>query len=156
MILCTRCFGNRTSSNAARPVTRQVRRGAAVAEFALLAPFFVALIVGSFELSRGLWTKEILSDAARRACRTGCQPNTSNATIISDVNNILTDNKIDSTKATITILVNGQAVDASTAQQNDKISVRVALPTSATMMVTAVFLKSGTIESETVVMMRYN
>jgi Flp pilus assembly protein TadG len=127
-----------------------------VAEFAILAPFFVALIVGAFELSRGLWTKEILSDAARRACRTGSQPNASNATIISDVNNILTDNNIDATKATITILVNDQAVDASTAQQNDKISVKVAIPTSATKIVTAVYLTSGTITSETVVMMRYN
>ena len=116
----------------------------------------MALIVGAFELSRGLWTKQMLSDAARRACRTGCQPGTSNATIINDINNTLTDNNIDSTKATITILVNGQAVDASTAQQNDKISVKVAIPASATMMVTAVYLTGGSIESETVVMMRYN
>ena len=135
---------------------RSRRRGAAVAEFAVVAPFFVALIVGAFEFSRGLWTKQMLSDAARRACRIGCQPNTSNAAIINDVNNTLTDNNIDPTKATITILVNGQAVDASTAQQNDKISVKVAIPASATMMVTAVYLPSGNIESEIVTMMRYN
>jgi Flp pilus assembly protein TadG len=132
------------------------RRGAAVAEFAILAPIFVGLLLGAFELSRGMWAKEILSDAARRACRTGAQPGTSNATIINDVNNILTDNKIDATKATITILVNDQAVDASTAQQNDKISVKVAIPVSATKTVTAMFLSSTSIESETVVMMRYD
>jgi Flp pilus assembly protein TadG len=131
------------------------RRGAAVAEFAVIAPIFVALLIGSFEMSRGLWAKEILSDSARRACRTGVQPGTSNATIISDVNNTLTDNKIDATKATITILVNDQAVDASTAMQNDKVSVKVAIPVSATRLAAAMFLTNTTIESETVVMMRY-
>ena len=148
-----------TTSNSGpnRPVrSPRLRRGAAVAEFAILAPFFVALIVGAFELSRGLWTKQMLSDAARRACRIGCQPYTGNASIINDVNNTLSDNHIDPTQATITILVNGLAVDASTAQQNDKVSVRVAIPASTTMMVTAVYLSSGNIESETVVMMRYN
>ena len=75
------------------------RRGAAVVEFAIIAPLFVAFIVGAFEVSRGIWAKQTLSDAARRACRTGSQPNTSNATIIKDVNDILTDNNIDSTAA---------------------------------------------------------
>jgi Flp pilus assembly protein TadG len=132
------------------------RRGAAVAEFAVIAPIFVAMLMGSFEISRGIWAKEILSDAARRACRTGVQPGTSNATIITDVNNILTDNKIDATKATITILVNDLAVDASTAVQNDKVSVKVAIPVSATRVATSMFLSNTNIESETVVMMRYN
>jgi Flp pilus assembly protein TadG len=132
------------------------RSGAAVAEFAVIAPVFVAFLVGAFELSRGLWAKEVLSDAARRACRSATQPSTSNATITNDINDILKDNGMDSTKATITILVNGQQVDASTAQQNDKISVKVAMPVSTIMVVTQVFLKSSTIESATVVMMRYN
>jgi Flp pilus assembly protein TadG len=154
MLLCTRELS--LPSAPGRQAAARSRRGAAVAEFAIIAPIFVALLVGTFELSRGLWAKEILSDAARRACRTGVQPGTSNATIISDVNNILTDNKIDSTKATITILVNDQAVDASTAKQNDKVSVKVAVPVSATKIVTAVFLTNSTLESETVVMMRYD
>jgi Flp pilus assembly protein TadG len=135
---------------------RAGRRATATAEFAIIVPFFASVLLGTFELSRGLWAKEILSDAARRACRTGSLPGTSSATIISDVNNILTDNKLDPSSATITVLVNGQAVDASTAQQNDKISVKVAYPVSKIMIVTAVFLKSSMVESETVVMMRYD
>src|SRR5271166_4534580 len=83
-----------------------LRRGAAVAEFAVIAPVLVIFILGSFELTRGLWAKQTLSDAARRACRTGTQPNTNNATIIQDVNSILTANNINSATATITILVN--------------------------------------------------
>jgi len=133
-----------------------LRRGGAAAEFAIIAPVFVAFIVGAFELSRGLWAKEILSDAARRGARIGATPGASNATITTDVNNTLTDNSLTSASATITILVNGNAVDASTAKQNDQISVKVAYPVSKVMIVTQVFLKSANIESETVVMMRYN
>ena len=137
-------------------LARFSRRAAATVEFAVIAPVFVALFLGAFEISRGLWAKEILSDAARRACRTGCQPDTSNATIIQDVKDILRDNNIDQTSATITILVNDVAVDASTAKQDDKISVKVSVPVSKIMIVTAIFLKSTQIESATVVMMRYN
>src|SRR5438105_139291 len=81
------------------------RRGAAVAEFALVAPIIATMLVGMFELSRGLQVKQILSDAARKGCSTGIKPGKTDTDIKSDVNNILTDNGIDSTKATITILV---------------------------------------------------
>ena len=148
-------FGMRNTPRTA-PRWWGLRCGAAVVEFAVVMPVFVGFIIGAFELSRGLWAKEVLCDAARRACRNGTQPGTSNATITSDINDILKDNGMDSTKATITILVNDQPVDASKAVQNDKISVKVGMPVSSIMVVTQVFLQSNTIESATVVMMRYN
>src|SRR5436190_1486749 len=83
-----------------------LRRGTATVEFALIAPLFVFLILGTFEVSRGIAVKQALSDASRRACRTGAQPGTTSAKIISDVNDILADNQINSAYATITILVN--------------------------------------------------
>jgi Flp pilus assembly protein TadG len=132
------------------------RRGAAAAEFAVIAILFVTLCTGAFEISRGIWAKEVLSDAARRAARTASMPGTSNTSIISDINNILTDNNLDSTKATITILVNDVVADASTAVQNDKISVKVAIPVSAIKTFTSAYLKTSSIESATVVMMRYD
>ena len=135
--------------------TGRGRRAAATVEFALIAPLFIFLIIGAIEVSRGILVKQALSDAARRACHTGTQPGTSNATIIKDVNDMLTDNKIDSTSATITILVNDVQVDASTAKQDDKLSVKVAVPVSKVMLLTAIFLRQSQIESETVVMMRY-
>jgi Flp pilus assembly protein TadG len=135
---------------------RATRRGAAVAEFAIIAPLFVFFVLGACELSRGLWAKEVLGDAARRAARIGSQPGTSSATIISEVKNTLNDNNISTSQVVVTILVNGQVADASTATQNSQISVKVALPASVTSMFSAVFLRSTSIESETVVMMRYD
>jgi Flp pilus assembly protein TadG len=135
------------------PRTRR-RSGAAAVEFALLAPLVAVIVVGMIETSRGLMVKGILSDAARKGCRTGIQPATTNAAITADVNDILTNNQINSADATITILVNGAQVDASTAQQNDQISVKVSIPADKISWGVSLFLGGGKIESETVVMMR--
>jgi Flp pilus assembly protein TadG len=148
---------SRNSGTRALPLGKRavaVRRGAAVVEFAVIASLFVFLILGALEISRGLMVKQTLSDAARLACRTGSQPQTSTATITKDVTDMLTDNKLDPNYATIIVLVNDQPVDASTAVQNDKISVKVTVPVSKVMWVTAIFLSGQSVESETVVMMR--
>jgi Flp pilus assembly protein TadG len=130
------------------------RPGGAAVEFALIAPLMVTFFMGTFEMSRIIQGKEILCDAARKACRTGIYPNQGNAAITQDINDILDDNHIDHTAATITILVNDQVVDAGTAKQNDKISVKVSIPIAQIAWVPSVFLGNSTIESETVVMMR--
>ena len=52
--------------------------------------------------------------------------------------------------------MNGANVDASTAVQNDKISVKVAIPVSSVYWMGTVFLASSSVESETVIMMRYD
>jgi Flp pilus assembly protein TadG len=154
MILSSRVYAHPAQRLPGAPFTASARRGAAVVEFAVVAVLFVFLMLGLLEISRALVVKQALSDTARRACRTGSQPETSNAAIINDVNNLLTDNSIAASNATITILVNGVAVDASTAQQNDKISVKVSVPASKVLWVTAIFMNSQAIESSTVVMMR--
>ena len=128
------------------------RGGAAAVEFALIAPLLLFLIAGALEFSRGIMVKEILQDAARKACRTGIRTDRDNTAVIDDVNDILTDNKINPAQATITILVNGVAADVKTAKRNDKISVKVAVPVSAVSWTTNIYLSGGTIESETMVM----
>jgi Flp pilus assembly protein TadG len=144
-----------TRRQADRPAARAPRRsGAAVVEFALLAPLLGVLVVGMIETSRGLLVKEILSDAARKGCRAGIQPAAASSAITADVNNILSDNQINSGDATVTVLVNGVQADASTAQQNDQISVKVSIPASKVSWGVSLFLGGGTIESETIVMMR--
>jgi Flp pilus assembly protein TadG len=133
---------------------RPKRPGVAAIELAMLAPLVAMLVLGTFELSRGLLVKQVLSDAVRKGCRTGIQPSTANAAIIADVNNILSDNNISSSGATITIKVNGVVVDASTAKQGDQISVKVSIPISQVFWAGTVYLSGSTIDSETIVMMR--
>lgn len=137
------------------------RRGTAVAEFAVVAPVFGLIMLGMFELSRGWFVKDILNDAARKGCRTAVLPRnpadtafTSNTDVTSDVNDILTDNGIATTSATITIMVNGNVVNVNTAKRGDIITVKVALPVSAVYWGGTFFLAATVIESETVIMMR--
>jgi Flp pilus assembly protein TadG len=143
---------------------RRVRRlGAAVVEFAILAPFLFFLMVGMFELARGIMIKQMLNDAARKACRTGVEPNKTNTDITNEINNILQDNGFSSGIATITILVGaegtapvgGTAADASTARPGlDFVSVKVGIPVSSISWCGTFFLPGSTVESETVYMMR--
>src|SRR5438132_13218145 len=88
--------------------------GSVVVEFALLAPLIGSLLIAMFELSRGIMVREVLSDAARKGCRTGILPARSNANVTSDINDILTDNNIPTTNAKITIKVNDVVVNGQT------------------------------------------
>jgi Flp pilus assembly protein TadG len=134
---------------------RARRRGAAAVELAVLVPLLGFVMMGMIEMSRAMMAKTILNDAARKACRAAVLPTGSNAGITADVTNILlTDNSISTANVRITVLVNDTAADANTAKQNDKISVKVALPYSAFSWTTPIFLSNLTVESETIVMMR--
>jgi Flp pilus assembly protein TadG len=133
---------------------QQKRTAAAAVELAILSPILAALVVGMFQMSRVIMVKEILCDAARKGCRTGIYPNRASSDITADVNDILSNNGLDSTSATITIQVNGQSVDASTANQNDQVSVKVTFPLTKVGWLPLLFDPSITVSSETVVMMR--
>jgi Flp pilus assembly protein TadG len=138
---------------AVKPLRQSRRPAKAVVEFALLLPFFAALIVGMLEIGRAIIVKEILSDAAQKGCRTGALPGKASSDVTTDVNNILsTDNNISG--ATTTILVNGQAADVGSATTGDQISVKVTVPFSNVTWTTTFFLSGQTIESEIVVMMK--
>jgi Flp pilus assembly protein TadG len=141
-----------------RPRTRRraaaERPGLAVVEFALIAPIFIFLTIAMVEFARGYHVREVLSDAARKACRGAVLPTGANSTITSDINSILTSNNISTSNVTITVQVNGTTADATTAKQNDKVSVKVAVPVSSVAWITPLFLPGQKLVSETVTMMR--
>jgi Flp pilus assembly protein TadG len=120
---------------------------------AVVAPVLVFATIGMLEMARGMMVRETLTDAARKGCRTGILPNSTNAKVTADVTAILSNNNIDASYATVQILVNGTAADVSTAVRNDKISVKVSVPVSQVAWITPMFLPARDIESETVVMM---
>jgi Flp pilus assembly protein TadG len=131
-----------------------IRRGVAATEFAVLAPILAILILGMFELARGIMIKQMLNDAARRACRVAIQPQKANSDVTSEVNNILSDNGIPAGDATITVQVNGATANCNTAKQNDRVSVKVSIPTSDTFWISAHWLSSSSIMSDSVTMLR--
>jgi Flp pilus assembly protein TadG len=132
------------------------RRAIAAVEMAVCAAFLVSLVFAIFELGRGIMVKQALTDSARRGARLAAQPGTTTAAIKTEVNLLLSNNNIPTANVTTTVLVNGANVDASTAVQNDKISVKVAIPVSSVYWMGTVFLASTAVESETVIMMRYD
>src|SRR5438309_365608 len=85
------------SRNSASPKAKK-RSGAAIAEFAIICPILAVVLLGMIELCRGTMVKVMLSDAARKGCRTGIQRDKGNAQITDDCTNIMTDNNFDSTK----------------------------------------------------------
>lgn len=131
-----------------------LRRAIAAVEFAIVLPFLVLLATGTFELARAIMVRQVLTDAARKACRTGSLPGAANSNVTQDVNDILTDNSIATSAATVTILVNGQAVDASTAVNGDQLSVKVSVPFNKVAWTPLFFFTNTSIETETLVMMR--
>lgn len=74
-------------------IRRNQRRGAAVVEFAIVAPLFMAMLMGVLETSRMMETENLLSVAAREGGRLGAMDReglmtagqTSNQKVIADV-----------------------------------------------------------------------
>jgi hypothetical protein len=132
---------------------RRGRPGLAVVEFAVIAPVLLFLIVSMLEMATAVQIKAVLTDAARKGCRTGILPDGTNSAVTTDISSVLTNAGITPGLATNTIKVNGASVNVSTAAANTPISVKVSLPFSSVATVTGFFLTGKNIESETIVMM---
>ena len=140
------------------------RRGAAVLEFAIVAPLFALWLLGMIELSRAMMVKVILSDAARKGCRTGIYRDKANSDIVSDCTDVVRDNNFTSGQfnpnsvGSISITVtdpNGHALnDALDAPSGSIVSVQVSIPVASITWVPSIFMPAASLESETVVMMK--
>jgi Flp pilus assembly protein TadG len=144
----------RSALSVSKNSPRRPRPGVAAAEFALVAPVLFALVLGIFELARGIMVKDVLNNAARKGARTGATANADDSSITSEVNGVLTANGIAVPDATLTIQVNGVTINSATARRGDRVSVRVAIPVARIYWVSTLFLSAATVESEVVVMMR--
>jgi Flp pilus assembly protein TadG len=119
-----------------------VREGAAVTEFAIVAPVIFIFVMGLIEVSRGLMVSHILTKAARQGCRLGVIEGKSNSDITASVNATL--GSVGISSDTITVQINDNAADASTAQAGDEVTVLVTVPVSAvTWVPVSNFLKGN-------------
>lgn len=131
------------------------RRGVAAVELALISPIWLTLVLGIVEISQALRADAVLSAAARAACVTASLPGTANIDVIAEAKSVLTANGINSSSATVTILVNGSALDVASAAQYSKISVTVSMPTTTVVVVDMItFLKNKTMLSQSMTMIR--
>src|SRR5438309_9824553 len=81
------------------------RRAAAATELAIMAPFLATLVMGMCEMGRAVMVKDILTNAARKGCRTGVTPGKTYQNVLDDVTNIFSDNNISSANVTITVQI---------------------------------------------------
>jgi Flp pilus assembly protein TadG len=131
---------------------RRRRRGAAIVEFAIIAPILFMLVLGSVEFGRAVMAKDLLANAARAGARTGALPGKSNTDIKSQATTSLSDSGVSG--ATIAITVNGAATDAGSAAQGDIIQVTVTVPYKSVSWLPSPWFFGNTTLSETVFMRR--
>jgi Flp pilus assembly protein TadG len=140
------------------------RSAAAAVEFAILAPVLATLMLGMFELSRGVQARQILTGAARKGCRTGILHLFGNSDITNDVTNVMQDNgfsttqfnppSIGSINITVTDPYGNTLPDALTAPPGSTVSVQVVIPATSVNWVSFKFLTKSMVESDLVVMMK--
>ena len=132
----------------------RTRRGAAAVECALVVPLLAIILLGMIEFGRAVMVKEILSNAARKGCRSAALPLATNGGVQSDVNAVLSSHGLDTTSATISIYVNDAAGSVLDADPGDKVSVQVSLPFSAASWTGNFLLTNQSLASETLSMMK--
>jgi Flp pilus assembly protein TadG len=130
------------------------RHGAAVVEFAVIAPFLTMIALGMIEVTRAIQVKDVLTDAVRSSCRLAILPGSDNAAVTSNINTLLNNAGIPPDYATITIQVNGQTADVKTAVQGDKVAVQLSVPLDKVSWITPLFFTDQSVDSETLTMMR--
>lgn len=63
---------------------QRARRGAAVTEFAVVAPIMILLKMGMIEIGRMVMVKQVMVIASREGARLGALPGTSNADVVQE------------------------------------------------------------------------
>jgi Flp pilus assembly protein TadG len=131
------------SQISARPT---VRHGAAVLEFAIVAPLVFLFVLALIELGRGLMVTHLLTKAARQGCRVGIVEGKSTSDITTAVTSALSGVGISGDS--VSVQVNDGAADASTAQAGDEITVVVSAPVSSVTWVPVTRFLSGNLSGQ--------
>jgi Flp pilus assembly protein TadG len=132
-----------------KKLKQSLRRGAAIAEFAVVAPVFLTLIVGTIELGRAVVVVQLLTNASREGARVGGYDTTmSTSTITSAVNTYLSNEGISGATTTVSPSPPSLAADG------QQISVTVSIPYNNVSWVPTPFFLGGQTLSATTVMCR--
>ena len=124
---------------------RRERRGAAVVEFALVVPVFVALLFGMIEFGRMVMVQQVLTNASREGARQAVLDGTTPADITSTVNSYLLSAGISG--ATITMNPN----PPSGAANGVPVTITVSIPfTQVSWLSTPMYLNGQTLQAATV------
>ena len=127
---------------------RPKRRGAAVVEFAVVAPVFFLLIFGMIEYGRLVMVQQVLTNASREGARVGVLDGATQADVTTAVNNYLTSARI--TTATVTVTPN----PPSSAGYGAPVTVAISVPFNQVSWLPSPMFLGGTTMQATSVMRR--
>jgi Flp pilus assembly protein TadG len=124
------------------------RRGASLVEFAFVAPILFVMVLAMIELGRACMVKELLTEAARQACRQSVLEGTSASTVQDTATTYLTNVGING--ETAAVMVNDQPIGSTnlaTVPAYTEITVVVSVPASSVTWAPSLFV-GGTISGQ--------
>lgn len=126
------------------PLGAQDRRGAALVEFALVAPIFLLFVVGSVEFGRAIMVQEALTNASREGARVGILDGALTSDVTYAVNSYLS--AVSISNATISVTPD----DPGTYPAGTQVTVTVSIGyNSVTWVPSPWFLKNKTLSATT-------
>lgn len=121
------------------------RRGAALVEFAFVAPVFFLMVLGLIEFGRGMMVQAQLTAAAEIGARTGSMDGAQSSDVTSAVNNYLSNAGISGASTSVT------PSPPSSANPGQDVKVIVTIPyASVSWLPAPEFLKNTTLTSQAV------
>jgi Flp pilus assembly protein TadG len=114
------------------------RRGAAVVEFAVVAPVFFLFVFGMIEFGRMVMVQQILTNAAREGARVAILPGATTAQVNTTVNTYLTAGAISGASTTV------NPNPPSSATYGSAVTVTVSVPFKSVSWTPAPFFLGGT------------
>jgi hypothetical protein len=127
---------------------RRNRQGAAVVEFAIVAPVFFLLVFGMIEYGRMVMVQQVITNAAREGARVGVLDGSTTASVTTAVNNYLTAAKIPTVTPTVS------PNPPSSAGYGGAVAVTVSIPFSSVSWLPAPLYLGGKTLSSTATMRR--
>lgn len=128
--------------------SRRNRRGAAVVEFAVVAPVFIMLVFGMIEYGRMVMVQQLLTNASREGARMGILDGATTSSVQTAVTTYLSNASV--TGATVTVNPN----PPSSAGYGAPVTVTVSIPFSQVSWIPTPMFLSGTTLTASSVMRR--
>ncbi|RMG01764.1 MAG: pilus assembly protein [Planctomycetota bacterium] len=127
---------------------RKQRRGAAVVEFAIVAPVFFLLLLGMIEFGRMIMVQQIITNASREGARVAVLDGTTTDDVVDTVNNYLSSAAINGANITV------DPDPPSDAGYGEPVTVSVSVPFSQVSWLPSPMFLGGTNLSASTVMRR--
>jgi Flp pilus assembly protein TadG len=123
----------------------QSRRGVATVEFAIVAPLFFLLVLGSIELGRALMVQQVLTNASRVGARDAVTLSGTSSSAVTAATSFANGASVGGVQVAV-------SPNPSTASAGDMISVTVTVPYNNVTWVPAPWFMGGKVLSATSVM----